>query len=112
MNLHEAMLDEWDSAFLNLDEFACMHDFGGKRIKCIVSDQDSGAATKAGVDFGNISGVGLLRCDRVVYCHAADLLPQPLPGEKLEMDGQYWLVAESGIGETEGLFRLPLNRAY
>lgn len=112
MNLHEQMAADLDDVFLNLDEFACIHDFNGKKIKCVVDDQQGLAATGASDGFANVSGLGLLQCERVLYCNAADLSPQPLPGEKIIMDGVSWLVAEAGVSETEGLLTIPLNRAY
>lgn len=112
MNLHEQIAADLDSVFFNLDEFACIHDFNGRKIKCIVTDQQGMAATGAADGFANISGVGLLQCDRIVYCQAADLVPQPLPGEKILMDNCDWYVAQSGLTETEGLLTLPLTRAF
>lgn len=112
MNLHEQMLADLDSVFFNLDEFACVHDFNGRQIRCIADDTNSQAATRSAGSFANVSGLGLLQCDRVVLCQVADLVPQPLPGEKIVMDGHYWFVADSGISETEGLLKLLLNRAY
>lgn len=112
MNLHEQMAADLDAVFFNLDEFACVHDFNGKKVKCIVEDQEMQAATGQSGGFANVSGLGLLECERLVRCQACDLLPQPLPGEKIVMDGHDWIVADSGISETEGLLTLPLNRAY
>lgn len=112
MNLHEVMLDEWRNVFLNLDEFACVHDFNGKQLKCVVSDQNSQAKTRSAADLSEVAGLGIIQCDRVVYCDMADLIPQPLPGQKIIMDGSYWYVTESGVCEIEGMFRLPLNRAF
>lgn len=112
MNLHEQIAADLDNVFLNLDEFACLHDFNGKKVKCIVDDQQNMAATGAANGFANVTGIGILQCDRVVYCQAADLAPQPLPGEKIIMDGREWYVSESGLSETEGLLALPLNRAF
>lgn len=112
MNLHEAMLDDLNQVFFDLDEFACVHELNGKQIKCIVDDQQGEASTRPAKDFFNPTGLGLLQCDRVVYCQASDLIPQPLPGEKIIMDGTRWLVSDSGVAETEGMLKLPLNRAY
>lgn len=112
MNLHEAMAAELDSVFFNLDEFACVHDFNGKQIRCIVDDQNGliNGATASGLV--NLAGLGLAQCDRVVLCQAADLVPQPLPGEQIIMDGQAWLVTEGQVIECEGLLAIPLNRAF
>lgn len=112
MNLHDVMLDDVDRVFLNLDEFACDHCINGQMVSCIVDDNESMARTKSAGDFANVSGLGILQCDRVVYCHAAAFVPQPLPGQKIEMDGHYWLVVEDGLSEVEGLLTLPLNRMY
>ena len=112
MNLHEVMLDEWQTVFLNLNEFGCEHDLEGKKIVCIVSDQNSQAKTRTAANLSEVAGLGIIQCDRVVYCHAADLLPAPLPGQKVIMDGCYWYVGEAGVCEIEGMFRLPLNRAF
>lgn len=112
MNLHDVMLDDVDRVFLNLGEFACEHCMEGQVVSCIVDDNENMARTRSANDFSNVSGLGILQCDRVVYCHAADLDPQPLPGQKIEMDGHYWLVAESGLSEVEGLLSIPLNRTY
>lgn len=112
MNLHEAMAADLDAVFFNLDEFACVHEIAGKQIKCIVDDMEDQASTRPAGDLSNPAGLGLLQCDRMVYCQAADLTPQPLPGEKITMDGSYWIVGESGISETEGLLTLPLQRAF
>lgn len=112
MNLHEAMAHDLDAVFFNLDDFACEHEINGRKIRCIVDDAQVGVATRAADDFENVSGLGLVKTDRIVLCQAADLIPQPLPGEEIGMDGSRWLVADGGVTETEGMLRLPLNRAY
>ena len=112
MNLHEAMLAELDSVFFSLDEFACVHEIDGRQIRCIVDGQSRlmEGATASGLT--NLTGLGLAQCDRVVLCQAADLVPQPVPGQELVMDGQRWLVAERDVIECEGLLTIPLNRAF
>lgn len=111
MNLHEAILNDLDQVFFNLDEFACEHCFNGRIISCIVDDSEAAARTGARSDFTNQSGIGVLSASRVVYCKTADLIPQPLPGEQVEMDGKYWIVGD-GVSETEGMLTLQLERAY
>ncbi|MBD5641761.1 MAG: hypothetical protein HDQ91_05025 [Desulfovibrio sp.] len=106
------MAADLGNVFFNLDEFACVHEIIGRQISCIVDEEHGGAASGAADGFADQSSIGLLQCDRVVLCQAADLVPQPLPGEKITMDGSYWLVADSGVVETEGLLKLPLVRAY
>lgn len=112
MNLHEAMLADLDRVFFNLDEFACEHCLDGRVIRCLVDDTGVMAATKALDNLDNAAGIGILQCDRLVLCKAEDLSPLPLPGQELEMDGRRWLVADTGLAETEGLLALPLNRAF
>lgn len=111
MNLHENMLNDLDQVFFSLDEFACVHNFNGTALPCVVDDSENLAQTGADSGFENGAGIGLLAGRRVVYCKACDLVPQPLPGEKAEMDGKYWIVGD-GISETEGMLIIPLERAY
>lgn len=112
MNLHEAMLADLDSVFFNLDEFACVHEVDGRQIRCIVDDQSRlmDGATDSGLT--NLTGLGLAKCDRVLRCQAADLIPQPVPGQELVMDGERWLVADGEVVECEGILTIPLNRAF
>lgn len=111
MNLHEAMAGDLDAVFLNLEEFACGHVIEGKNISCIVDDLDGLAQTKSSDGFANASGIGILECQRLVLCRASDMIPQPLPGQKIVMDGKFWIVGED-LAETEGLLSIPLTRAY
>lgn len=112
MNLHEQMALDIANVFLNNDEFACVHEIQGKMVRCIVNDQLDLAASGARDEFENVSGLGLLQADRMVYCLASDIVPQPLPGQMLRMDGLNWIVADSGVSETEGMLVLPLRRAF
>lgn len=111
MNLHEVMAADLDDVFFNMDEFACVHEIEGKKIACIVDESDGMASTGAADGFRNVAGIGILAGERIVLCKAADLIPQPRPGQKIMMDGKYWLVGDD-LSETEGLLRLPLARAY
>lgn len=112
MNLFKRVIeDELSSVFLNLDEFAEIHEIEGKKIPCIVNGQ-AGIAETASLDgFANVSGIGILQADQTVYCRAADLKPVPLPGQKIVMDKKSWIVGE-GVSEAGGLLTLPLNRNY
>lgn len=112
MNLHEAMAAELDSVFFNLDEFACVHDFDGKQIRCIVDDQSGLMDGAVSSGLVNVARLGLAQCDRIVLCQAADFVPQPVPGQQIIMDGQAWLVADGEVVECEGLLTIPLNRAF
>lgn len=100
------------SVFLNLDEFADLHQIDGKEIPCVVDEQSGMAQTAKQGDFMNISGIGLVESERIVFCRASDLDPLPLPGQKLVMDDKEWFVADSGVSETMGMLCLPLNRAF
>lgn len=112
MSLHEQMAADLDSVFLNNDEFACIHEINGRQIRCIVDDVLAQAQSGVDSGFDNVTALGLLQADRVVYCLASDVIPQPLPGQQLVMDGVIWLVADSGVAETEGMLTLPLRRAF
>lgn len=97
--------------FLNLEEFAEERVFRGQPLVCIVDDVDALASTAASDGLRNASGLGILHCDRQVLCRAEDCQPVPLPGERVEMDGFFWIVGD-GVSVCEGLLTLPLDRAY
>lgn len=110
MSLHDFLREELD-IFLNVEEFAEERVFRGQPLVCIVDERANRASTGAADGFGNISGLGLLQCDRLVLCKAADLQSLPAPGERVEMDGWLWLVGDD-VSVNEGLLSLPLDRAY
>lgn len=112
MNFQTALETEISSVFLNLAEFASEHEINGQKVACICDDQNGLAQTRSAADFSNVSGIGIIACDRLVIYQACTLTPDPLPGEKITMDGSDWYVAESGVGQCEGLYCLPLMRAF
>ena len=112
MSLFKRVLEEeLTSVFLNLDEFAEIHEIEGKKIPCVVSGQEGLAETDSQDGFANVSGIGILQESRTVYCKVADLDPVPLPGQKIVMDDTFWIVGD-GVSEAGGLLTLPLNRHY
>lgn len=111
MTFKDALLTDIENVFLNEDEFAEPHDIMDRSVLCLVDDQESQATTASKGDFSNASGLGLLNCDRVVYCKAEDLERIPRAQERICMDQSYWLVGD-GIQNNMGLLTIPLNRAY
>lgn len=111
MTFKQELQADLNEVFLNLEEFAEERLFRGQPLACVVDENHSPASTGAAGGFRNSSGLGVLHCDRLVWCKAADVQPVPAPGERVEMDGWLWLVGDD-VSICAGLLNLPLNRAY
>lgn len=111
MNLHDVMANDLENVFFNLDEFASEHEINGKRVVCIVDDLAGQAETASGSGFTNPAGIGVLHGELTVRCKVSDFGQIPQPGEKITMDGTWWIVAD-GVSDSEGMLTLPLQRAY
>lgn len=109
----ECIIKDLENTFLNLYEFASLHNINGNAVVCVVDDIDAIQKTrdiKAGA-INNITGLGLLHCDRVVCCKVEDLERVFKPGERIRMDSRSWLV-DDGVSVQHGLLVLPLKRTY
>ena len=71
----DAVKADVKSVFLNLDEFADMHDINGASIRCVV-DVDEAASQFVGVFNNTVT----------VYVAAGDMTP-PVEGEIFRLDG-------------------------
>lgn len=111
MSLKENLRDDLAAVFFNLDEFAEVRSFRGVPVPCIVDDMDRNAATGAREGFANISGLGVMECDRVAMFRVDDVTPVPAPGERVEMDDMTWIVGD-GVTVTAGMLTLNLSRAW
>ena len=109
----DVLKEDLENVFLNIDEFASLHYINGKQIICIVDDVDAIQKTrdiKAG-SISNVTGLGLLHCDRVVCCKVEDLERVFSPGERIRMDSKQWIV-DDNVSVQHGLLVLPLKRTY
>lgn len=111
MSLKENLRDDLATVFFNLDEFAEERSFRGVVVPCIVDDVDREASTGAQKGFTNISGIGVMECDRVAMFRVDDVKPVPAPGERVEMDDMSWIVGD-GVSVTAGMLTLHLTRAW
>ena len=111
MSLKENLHTDIKKVFLNLTEFAEIHDYEGQELVCLVDDAEASADGHDQNGLRNVTGLGILAGDRVLRCQASDLAHIPLPGERVRMDGTLW-IAGNGISIDGGLLTLPLNRAY
>ncbi len=112
MSLKDNMARDLSRVFFNLGEFAELHTYEGAELVCIVDDGDSQAPSSQGANrLRNVTALGLLKCDRVVRCRAAEITPTPVPGQRVRMDDKLWLVGNN-VSVDGGLLTLPLNRAY
>lgn len=74
----DAVKADVKSVFLNLDEFADMHDINGSSIRCVVDVDEVGEAAS--------QFVGVFNNTVTVYVAAGDMTP-PVEGEIFRLDG-------------------------
>ena len=95
--------------FLNADEFAGRHVIDGRPVRAILDEQCAGLDGGAADGFGDVSGLGLLRADCVLYV-AGTSFPRPQPEQRLAVDGRFFTVID--VAEQDGLLRINLQWAY
>ena len=73
----DAVVADVKSVFLNLDEFADMHDINGVKIRCVVDVDEIGEAAQF---------VGVFKNTVTVYVAVGDM-EAPVDGEIFRLDG-------------------------
>lgn len=88
--------------FLNLDEFADVHDINGQQITCVVDrdvirEYSRLQERRDGVYVGEIA----------VFVRATDLPDRPVKGQHMKVDGERYLVAN--CSESAGILEITLE---
>lgn len=91
------------ATFLNLDEFAEMHDIDGLQVAAVV-DSD---VLKIRSDRKSERYDGVYAAELAVYVKAADLPNRPVYGQHMRLDGKLYLVVE--CTEAEGILEIVLG---
>ena len=100
MSFKDDILEELDSVFLNLDEFAEEHRIEGSVIP-VVMNNDQLEVLKEG------QILGLVEADAVIFAKTEDLPANLDPGRLINVDGHEMIVVKSGrnMGLTEVALR-------
>jgi len=99
MSLKEQISQDFDSVFLNTEEFARNCDWNGEPLR-IVED------ARLAKDGYEAQGVNLLK--KTVYCKDADLSPRPAITECVMLDSEPWTVAD--VHSSFGYLEITLER--
>lgn len=96
MNFREMLEQDINEVFLDKDEYARDYTIDGKKMTCCL---DKDKSSKAEVD-----GVYLVR--RLLFLKESDIGYRPIPGQKLNIDGQYFYVIDCA---GDGLLEIHLE---
>jgi len=99
MNLKEQIANDFDSVFLNTEEFARVCKWNGSDLR-IVED-----ANNVREDY-DAQGVNLQT--KKIYCKNTDLSKRPLVEELVNFDGMPYFI--SNVQESPGCFIITLNK--
>ena len=103
MNFEEQLQSDIEEVFLNLDEFAEIHNIEGKKIP-VVMDTDQ-------MD-KNVQILGLIEADMLIMGKENDFPANLEPGRMLNVDGREMIVAN--VSRKQGIVEVALrqNRTY
>lgn len=103
MNFKEQLQSDIEEVFLNLDEFAEIHNIEGKKIP-VVMDTDQ-------MD-KNVQILGLIEADMLIMGKENDFPANLEPGRMLNVDGREMIVAN--VSRKQGIVEVALrqNRTY
>ncbi len=103
MNFKEQLQRDIEEVFLNLDEFAEIHNIEGKKIP-VVMDTDQ-------MD-KNVQILGLIEADMLIMGKENDFPANLEPGRMLNVDGREMIVAN--VSRKQGIVEVALrqNRTY
>lgn len=92
----EALRKDVEKTFINIDEFADVHDLNGKSIPCIIDKDLTQPAQQ------NLEGVFLNTM--TIYVKASDLDLRPVEGEMFKVDGSFHFVRS--VSDEEGIYSI------
>jgi hypothetical protein len=106
----DQLLDDLDSVFLNLDEFAVEINLNGNTITAIADDSDGSFDSSSGQSgFADPSGLGLqmtTRTLRIKQTDAEGLMPE----QSVTVNDERWIV--DSIKTEDGMAIVVLHQGY
>lgn len=99
MNLHDQMAIDVRNTFLNIDEFATVHEIDGRKMPVIVDATDNPTP----LDYAE--GVSVFR--KIIYVESAVLGYTPRQEQVMKFDGERFTVAL--VSDADGLFVITLE---
>ena len=113
MSFKDSVLDDIQTVFLDLDDFAEVISFDGQRVKAIIDDSHSSVKLGSGNGLFDASGLGLMMERRVLYMEDV-VNPRPVPEQRVTVNNELWQVRpeETSVREEMGVLVVELQRIY
>lgn len=110
MNFKEVVSADVERAFLNPDEFGEALTIEGIDAVGVWSDEAAALSGLSADGLQDVNSFGLVADERMLHL-PEEVIPVPMVGQRLNIDGECWLV-KPGIREEMGMLTLKLMRVY
>lgn len=107
MNFKELIRDDISTVFLNLEEFAAIHDVNGREIPVLVDNNELIEREKKAKS--NMDGVNVKTT--LIYVKARDYGALPPVGYALRLDGKVYRVTDATNEDGVYSIHLEMNRS-
>lgn len=109
MNFKDIVARDVQNTFLNVNEFADVHEINGRRLKAVV-DKSSSEGEVSIKFHGQITRqkTSLYNVDVTVYVSALEF-PRPKTGSLISLDGRKYLT--QSVSELGGMYQIKLQIA-
>lgn len=110
MKLKDAIRQEACTVFLSEDDFADAIVIDGVETVGIWDDSEAALAGQSLGGVPDVDSFGLGADQRVLHV-PSDAIPAPVNGQRLCIDGAYWIATTCGV-DSLGLMQLKLTRVH
>lgn len=107
MNFKEQLAHDNKVVFMNINEFAEIHDINGKKVLCIIDNNEMVDREKRYQYKRSLYGDGIYLKEILFYVNARDFGPLPAIGRSMIFDGRTYTVSDA-INEG-GIYSISLE---
>ena len=107
MNFKEQLAHDNKVVFMNIDEFAEIHDINGRKMPCIIDNNEMVDREKRYQYKRSLYGDGIYLKEILFYVNARDFGPLPAIGRSMIFDGRAYTVSDA-INEG-GIYSLSIE---
>ena len=104
MSFRDMVQADLHNVFFNVEEFAEEHTINGKKMLCVI-DQDENAASSVQ------SVMGVYVANRRIYVKESDMKVLPKEGLQLRLDDRMYFVTDARLEMGAVVIELQVNRA-
>lgn len=107
MTFKEQIAKDNENVFLNMDEFADYHTINGKRMPCIIDDNEMIDREKRYQYKRSLYADGVFLKEMLIFVKAVDFGELPATGRKLTLDKKVYIISDA-IDEG-GIYSITLE---